>query len=346
VQLDLADRRSLADIPKMGDASGNLAALYERYGKDAVESQLAALARHGTAVDDTTLWLKAALSGNFKFMPMEHVHSCPCGSTRTTSLGRFVFWNLLGLRECDRCGLLIVSPRLTKDAMNAVFAEHYFDHSDLELWGARRSDVFADIFRVLKSRGVRTVFDVGAAYGHFVKYANEMGLNAAGSDISPQVVVLGRQRLGVDVRRGSLEDLALPNGSVDAVVSLDAFYYVAEPRAELDAMRRLVKPGGIIVLRLRNCLWTRVVARVSRLREIGRPPVPLPHLWGFTPRSISTLLGVSGWLVEEVQPAAYSRSRYSQLQFAAVRLNRLARRAWKRAPIFTRSFNVVARRVA
>jgi SAM-dependent methyltransferase len=321
-----------------------LPGLYERYGEAAVVFQLKSLERHGSVVDDPKLWLEVALAGGFKFMPIARVDRCPCGSTQTTLLNRFVFWNLLGLRECDRCGVLFVSPRLTKEAMRSVFAEHYFDYADLKVWGERRGRVFSDVLRVLQSRNVRKVFDVGAAFGHFVKYAQDMGLEAAGSDISAKAVEVGREQLGVELYAGALDELSLPDESVDAVVSLDAFYYVAEPRAELDAMRRLVKPGGLIVLRLRNSLWSRVLARAKGFRAVSRMALPAPHLWGFTPQSISHLLEVSGWRVEECQPAAYSRSVFAPLQSVAIILNRVIRRGWRGAPILTRSFNVVARR--
>ncbi len=328
----------------MHESLPSLSRLRERYGQEAVEFQLRSLERHGSVVDDPRLWLEVALARGFKFMPIARVNRCPCGSSETRLLGRFVFWNLLGLRECDRCGLLLVSPRLSNDAMRSVFAEHYFDYTNLKVWGERRAKVFADVLQILRSRGVRNVFDVGAAFGHFVKYAQEMGLEAAGSDISPEAVEVGREQLGVKLYAGTLDELSLQDESLDAIVSLDAFYYVPEPRAELDAMRRLLKPGGVIVLRLRNCLWSRVRAHIARFRAVNRPVLPAQHLWGFTPQSITHLLEISGWQVEECQPAAYSMSLFVPLQAAAITLNRVLRQAWHGAPILTRNFNVVARR--
>ena len=329
---------------RMHHSLPSLRPLYERYGNEAVERQLRALERHGTVVDDPGLWLEAALAGGFKFMPIVGVDRCACGSTETTLRSRFVYWNLLGLRECDTCGVLFVSPRLTEEAMRSVFAEHYFDYADLKEWGERRRKVFADVLPLLESRGVRKVFDVGAAFGHFVRYAQDRGLEAAGSDISAKAVEVGREQLGVELHAGTLADLALPPESVDAVVSLDAFYYVADPRAELDAIRRLVRPAGIVVLRLRNGLVSRLLARLAGFRKIGPSALPAPHLWGFTPKSVTRLLEASGWRVEECQPAAYSASPFAPLQSGAITINRLVRRRWRGAPILTRSFTVVARR--
>ena len=328
----------------MHDPLRSLSRLRERYGEEAVEFQLKSLERHGDVVDDPQLWLEVALAGRFKFMPIGRVDRCPCGNNETRFLGRFVFWNLLGLRECSRCGLLVVSPRLTKEAMRSVFTEHYFDYANLNVWGERRARVFADVLRILESRGVHNVFDVGAAFGHFVKYAGERGLEAAGSDISPKAVEVGRAQFGVKLYAGTLDEISLADESFDAIVSIDAFYYVAEPRAELDAMRRLLRPEGVLVLRLRNSIWSRVRARIGRLRTVDRSVLPAQHLWGFTPRSITHLLEISGWRVEECLPAAYSMSPLASLQTAAITVNRGFRQAWRDAPILTRSFNVVARR--
>jgi SAM-dependent methyltransferase len=327
----------------MREALPSLRRLYERYGNAAVETQLAALERHGDLIDDPELWLETALAGDFKFMAIERVQRCPCGSDHSTHISRFLYWNLLGMRRCDRCGVIFVSPRLTSEAMASVFAEHYFDYNDLATWGERREPVFAEIMSMLTSRNVKSVLDVGAAYGHFVRYAQQRGLRAAGTDISAKAVEIGREKLGVDLHAGRLSELAIPEGSFDAVVSLDALYYSADPRAELDAMRRVVKPGGILILRLRNSFWSRAFARITRFGAISRAILPAPHLWGYTPTSIEQLLEVSGWRTEECSPAAYSSSRIAPVQSIAASLNRAATRAWRNAPVLTRSFNVVAR---
>ncbi len=264
-------------------------------------------------------------------LPTERVNTCPCGSSETTFLKEFVFWSQLGLRRCDSCGLFIVSPRLTKDAMRYVFRDHYFDYSNLEVWGKRRKRVFADIVHALKSRGVQNVFDVGAAFGHFVRYAEKSGLRASGSDFSDNAVKVARQRFGVALHAGSLGDLSLSRGSFDAVVSLDTFYYVADPHAELDAIRTLLRPNGVLVLRLRNC---------------RRSQLPSQHLWGFTPKSISSLLERAGWRVEQCLPASYSASPLQPFHVLIVWANRILRRAFGRTPILTHSFNIIARPAA
>ena len=331
---DLADR-DLADLVPV---------LRRRYGGAAVERQLDNLRRHGASVEDARLWLSQAVRGDFKFMPIEHVERCLCGSRRSTLINRFVFWNLLGTRRCDDCGTLFVSPRLTANVFRALFDESYFDHRNVEFWGRRRRSVFADALRLLRRYSARSVFDVGCAYGHFVRHVRDRGLRATGCDISASAVRIGRERLGVELIERSVARIHERVGQFDFVVSLDTLYYTHDPARDLTSMRRLVPPGGRLLLRLRNALPSLVRASFQAADDVARSILPAEHLWGFTPRSARLILEKNGWEVELCEPAAYSRTPLSAITGALVRLNRRAGAIFGRMPILTHSFNVVARR--
>ncbi len=315
-----------------------------RYGSVAVEAQLASLARHGDVVDDAELWLAAALAGDFKFMAIESVDRCPCGSTESRLLSRFIFWNLLGLRECARCGLLFVAPRLSRASVEQVFNESYFDHTNPEFWGRRRLPVFRDVVRLLRGLGCTSIIDVGAAYGHFLHYAGGHGIRGVGCDLSRAAVEWGCRYLGVDLRVGWIDQLELPEGTVEAVVCLDTLYYSPQPVAELRRMRCLLRPGGHLVLRLRNGRSAAARARREGRRPIGHAVLPSGHLYGFSPATIGPTLEAGGFRLEWCEPAPYSRARVSPPLRAGFALNRLARMVYRRVPILTQSFNVIAAR--
>ncbi|MGH7720626.1 MAG: class I SAM-dependent methyltransferase [Gemmatimonadaceae bacterium] len=332
---------SVPHVAPSGELVGRLRA---RYGEAALRRQLESLHRHGPNVEDPVLWLETAVAGNFKYKEIERVERCLCGNADTRFVSRFVYWNLLGTRHCPACGLLFVSPRLTSDEVARLFSEIYFDHRDVEYWGTRRAPVFADVLRLLRRAGATSVLDVGCAYGHFVKAASDRGLRASGCDISGDAVRIGRERLGVRLHEGTVHEVPVPAGTVDAVVSLDALYYAHDPAADLVAMRRLVAPGGHLVLRLRNVRWSAARSALRRRERVGREVMPSEHLWGFSPRSIRALLDRLGWETIACEPAAYSRTGLHLLQTAAMRANRLGRVLVRQAPIWTRSFNVLARR--
>lgn len=320
-----------------------VAALRARFGDGAVDAQLAALDLHGEVVDEPLLWLRTALEGNFKFMEIERVARCACGARDSTGLGRFVFWNLLGLRRCSACGLLFVSPRLTADAVARTFNEGYFDVSHPDYWGSRREPVFRDVVRLLEGVGAQRVLDVGCGYGHFVRYAADRGLDATGCDVAVPAIEWGKRHLGVELFAGTLEDLDFTTESFDAVAMLDALYYVADPAAELARIRRLLPSGGYLLLRLRNNLAAAHRAAREARRPVGKAALPMPHLWAFTPSTISGVLGAAGFRVVAQEPGAYSRTALAAVQALAARTNRLLRMASPRFPIVTHSFHVVAR---
>jgi SAM-dependent methyltransferase len=304
----------------------------------------AALARHGDVIDDAALWLTAALAGNFKFVEIERVDRCPCGSSETVLLSRFLFWNLLGVHECSRCGLPFVAPRLTRAAVGRVFNESYFDHAHPEFWGYRRLPVFRDMVRLLRSLGCTSIVDVGAAYGHFLSYAAQHGIRGVGCDLSRDAVKWGRGHLGVDLRCGWIDQIDLPEGRTDAVVCLDTLYYSPQPVLDLRRMRSLLRPGGYVVLRLRNGRNIPARARREGSRPIGRSVLPDGHLYGFSPATIGPTLEAGGFHLLRCEPAPYSRARLSPFLQGCFIINRLSRASHGNIGILTQSFNVIARR--
>ncbi len=322
-----------------------LNALRARFGAGAVDRQLAALARDRDAVDDADLWLTCALEREFKDMPIERVSRCPCGGRELTRLSRFVFWNLLGVSQCRRCGLVLVSPRLTSEAMARVFNESYFADADPSYWGRRREPVFDEVVGILRRLGCERVADVGAAYGHFLRYAADRGISGVGCDLSAPVVEWGRGTLQVDLRHGPIEVLTgVP--PVDAVVSLDTLYYSPDPARELARMRDLLRAGGYIVLRLRNNRGSaRRGAREGR-RRVGNAVMPSEHLYAFEPAPMGRLLEAAGLQMVRCAPATYSAHRWSLPLRSLAAINRVGRALAPSLPILTQSFNVVARRAA
>ncbi|MGH9602169.1 MAG: class I SAM-dependent methyltransferase [Terriglobales bacterium] len=314
--------------------------LRQQYGEEKVRQQLSALEQHGDAVEDAMLWLRTALAHGFKFMSIERVAQCPCGSRDIHRLSRFVFWNLLGVSQCGHCGLLFVSPRLSQPSMRRIFDEFYIDPSQSDAWGRRRIPVFRDITRLLRRYQCARVFDVGTAFGHFLAWLTEAGFHAEGCEAAEPLVAWGRSHLGVRIHQGILRELDLPRGGFDCVVALDTFYYVDDPVAELAALSQLVPPGGHLILRLRNARGALNRARAESRKPVGRAIMPMEHLWYFTPATVQRLLGDSGWQVCLVEPSMYAGI---PLALPAVAANRFvsARFGW---PVLTHSFNIVAKR--
>lgn len=70
-----------------------------------------------------------------------------------------------------------------------------------------------------------------------------------GVDLSEQMLSQARQKLSgyanVSFQQATASQLPFPDQAFDMVISANAFHYFAEPRAALQEMRRVLKPGAL-----------------------------------------------------------------------------------------------------
>ena len=118
-----------------------------------------------------------------------------------------------------------------------------------------------------------------------------------GIDVSEQMLERARARIAdqrldrVEVRQGDVEHLDLPDASVDSVVSTYSLCTVADPAAVLREARRVLVPGGRLVLVEHGparTWWIRTVQRLInpftkrwQADDLLRAPLPLAEAAGF-----------------------------------------------------------------
>jgi SAM-dependent methyltransferase len=138
------------------------------------------------------------------------------------------------------------------------------------------------------------ILDVGAGSGIFVARLRALGWDAVGVEPDPTAAAGARSRHGGDVRTGTLEEQRLPDGSFDAVHLSHVLEHVHEPGALLRECRRVLRPGGRLVVLTPNAesLGHRLQGRGWRGLE------PPRHLHVFTSRSLRRALRDAGFRAE------------------------------------------------
>ncbi len=100
------------------------------------------------------------------------------------------------------------------------------------------------------------VLDFGCGTGWLARCLATMGAEVVATDVSSNVLDLGRRflardplaaELRVEFRRFDGARLPADDASMDRVVSFDAFHHVLDQGATLAEMARVLKPGGIAV---------------------------------------------------------------------------------------------------
>jgi len=138
--------------------------------------------------------------------------------------------------------------------------------------------VHQGVLDVLVSRSPPSVLDVGCGTGILTTRLRTALPNSSvyGCDFSlgmlQQASARGRAAGGPEWIQGDATRLPVRTGSVGAVVSTEAFHWFPEPGAALSEFRRVLIPGGALVLGLVN-LRTRAAGRLfdAGFRAAGQP---------------------------------------------------------------------------
>jgi ubiquinone/menaquinone biosynthesis C-methylase UbiE len=136
-----------------------------------------------------------------------------------------------------------------------------------------------------------TVLEIGVGTGGLLTELAARAGQVIGVDHSPAMLEEARRRLtaagvgGIELRLGEMSHLPLPDTSVACVVANMVLHHAAEPSAVLAEIRRVLTPGGVLLL-----------ADLARHeREAAREQ--LADQWlGFSEEELTGWLGYAGFI--------------------------------------------------
>ncbi len=207
---------------------------------------------------------------------------------RCTSFGHHRHGPIWG---CESCGLLfqwpLPHPTDLVEAYGAVEDPLYLAEKDNRYLTFRRA------VRLLGPARGRRLLDVGAYCGYFVDVAREAGFEAEGLELSRWAAEHARG-LGLLVHRETLAERAGGGGRYDVLTLWDVLEHLADPRAELEAARSLLAPGGRLYLSTIDA-----GSPVARLLGARWPWLMEMHLFYFDRSTLPALLEEVGFRVME-----------------------------------------------
>lgn len=138
------------------------------------------------------------------------------------------------------------------------------------------------------NRPDRLLVDVGCGRGDFLAHMQSLGWNVLGVEPDPVAAGLARSR-GIDVFAGRLEAAGVAGGIADQVTLDHVLEHVEDPAGLLRECRRILRPGGRLVIYTPNAesLGHRRFGRAWRGLE------PPRHLFVFSPKAMQYVLKAS-----------------------------------------------------
>jgi len=193
---------------------------------------------------------------------------------------------LWGFLRCPGCGLVWLNPRPLPEHLHKVYANYYThvqeermsrfrslcEHTRLAVcaavpgysgvalgWGWRqlgKALCLLPPLREIASLGTMCLngsrkgklLDVGCGSGRFLALMRDAGWKVLGVEQDRAAAKLAQERFGVPVIVGTLPEANLPEESFDAVTLSHVIEHVYDPVGLLAECRRVLKPGGRVVV--------------------------------------------------------------------------------------------------
>jgi SAM-dependent methyltransferase len=210
------------------------------------------------------------------------------------------------LRRCTGCGQLLsrASEARYAETMAQFNAADFNAPQGREL--ARRQTVARQRLERIttllqKQPGEIHVVDIGCSRGQFVAAAIAAGYRAEGVEPAPRIAEAARAA-GVPVRTGLLEDQHFADNSFDALTLFEVIEHLRTPLPLLAECRRILKPGGILLVSTANAeSWT--AAAMGAHWDYFDMERDGGHISFYNPRSIAKVAANAGFEVARVDTA-------------------------------------------
>ncbi len=178
---------------------------------------------------------------------------------------------------------------------SAVAADAKPEHLEL-----RRAFLLAHV------RQRETVLDIGCGAGEFSEAMLDAGARPIAVDVAHEALRRARERVpGLDARRWLAgEPLPVDDASVDVIWAGEVIEHVADVAPWLSELRRVLRPGGTLLLTTPHHGPARLVRLAFSRRRFAEHFEPRSdHVRFFSPHTLRALLDDLGFDVDELRAA-------------------------------------------
>ncbi len=190
-------------------------------------------------------------------------------------------WSLM---QCPKCELVWLNPQPVMSDIDKLYAGYYthqlVDSSKKKLASLRKAvkarilqdqfgypvnaqggllsqilswigplkEIVGGSIMYLKASERAHLLDVGCGNGRFLVQMRELGWEVMGVEPDSEAVRIAKERFGLDVFQGTLEEVKFPDNSFDAITMNHVIEHVPDPIGLLAECRRILKPVGKLVM--------------------------------------------------------------------------------------------------
>ncbi len=172
------------------------------------------------------------------------------------------FSNKFTYVRCNNCGLIFQNPRVKEERILQYYPDTYDSYQQIH---ENNQTLLGIILRyglmkrkkiVLKYHKSGRLLDIGCSTGDFLAEISDYGRNTQwelfGVEISEFAANLAKRKKYLNILNSSLEKANFPDHYFDVITLWDVLEHLYDPFNSLLEIYRILKPGGILLIRVPN----------------------------------------------------------------------------------------------
>jgi SAM-dependent methyltransferase len=198
--------------------------------------------------------------------------------------------------RCLDCGLIFLYPQPSKGFLHSHYQDYLpADPQGIETWRKLMAQVFTKsarlIQQVIPSPG--RLLDIGCGYGFFLEKMAQRGWQVEGIEISATGLSYAQNNLGLNVSDRPLPRPDWQDNCYDVITLFYVIEHLQDPRDVLREAHRLLRAGGLLLLRWPHTApIARMVRPWAKRMKLYQAP---SHLFDFSPVTIYKMLDQLGF---------------------------------------------------
>ncbi|MEJ2365184.1 MAG: class I SAM-dependent methyltransferase [Deltaproteobacteria bacterium] len=214
-----------------------------------------------------------------------------CLLCRGSETGPFIREGEWQYQRCLNCGLIFLEPQPSEEFLHSHYQDYLpTDLQGIERWRQLMAQVFTKSARLIQEAIPipGRLLDIGCGYGFFLEEMIQRGWQVEGIEISATGIRYAREKLGLKVSDRPLPRPDWQDNCYDVITLFYVIEHLPDPMGLLGEVHRLLKAGGLLLLR-----WPHTAPIAGMLRpwskrmKLYQAP---SHLFDFSPATIYKVL--------------------------------------------------------
>ena len=205
------------------------------------------------------------------------------------------------LLQCKSCGFMFVYPQPTKEELEEIYSENYFDE-----WGSKEAGnalreikmktYKKQLLEIRKFEDFHTILDIGCGLGYSLDSAVEQGYEITGVEFNEVIANEIRQRH--EKIYTNLDEILAKNQKYDVITLMEVLEHLPDLSKLFTELHRLMSENSLVML-------TTIDADSGRAKFLrdGWYHIHHDHLWYFTPKICTEIFERNGFQVVCIKPA-------------------------------------------